>query len=250
MDAKFIYDESIYRQNDAERVLPKVFNIFQPNSVIDIGCGTGTWLSVAKNLGAKQVLGFDSSEYIEDFWQISADEYRVVDLSLPIAIPFKADICFCLEVAEHIHQDCAFTIVQNLINASDVILFSAAIPGQGGQNHINEQWPSYWEKIFKTFGYNGYDIIRPMIWEDNSVYFWYRQNILLFVKEEVKLNEFNPHQNIMSIVHPALFRSVKRQNIELQKAYRKIVWNPGFGVGIRIFLKSILGLFKKKNLGL
>jgi len=39
-----------------------------------------------------------------------------------------------------------------LVKAAPVVLFSAAIPLQGGTEHVNEQWQSYWAKLFAEHG--------------------------------------------------------------------------------------------------
>ena len=66
----------------------------------------------------------------------------------------------------------------------DVILFSAAVLGQGGTNHVNEQMPSYWAKKFLRLGYVGIDCIRPEVWENYKVQVWYRQNTLMYVNSK------------------------------------------------------------------
>jgi len=57
---------------------------------------------------------------------------------------YKIGVSGSLEVAEHLEPSSAGTIVQSLVSLSDVFLFSAAFPGQGRTNHINEQPHSYW----------------------------------------------------------------------------------------------------------
>jgi hypothetical protein len=63
-------------------------------------------------------------------------------------------------------------------------LFSAAIPGQGGTEHINEQPPRYWERQFERHGFHPVDAIRPIIWRDRRVEPWYRQNIFLYASAQ------------------------------------------------------------------
>ena len=87
----------------------------------------------------------------------------------------------CLETAEHIGFEHAAEVVSNCARHADVILFSAAIPGQGGLHHVNEQLPEYWQHLFDEIGYEVVDYLRPLIWNDARVPKWYRQNMLLFV---------------------------------------------------------------------
>ena len=91
------------------------------------------------------------------------------------------DLAICLEVAEHLTPAAGARLVKTLCSVAPVVLFSAAIPAQGGTNHINEQWQSHWADEFAAHGFDCFDPIRPEIWNDRDVFPWYRQNILLFV---------------------------------------------------------------------
>ena len=112
------------------------------------------------------------------------------------------DLVQTLEVAEHLDEASADTFVDSLARHGDTILFSAAIPGQGGTHHVNEQWPSYWAEKFARAGYTAYDVIRPRIWADPQVQVWYRQNMLLFARSRV----FEGAQPRLDLVHPDLWR--------------------------------------------
>jgi hypothetical protein len=90
---------------------------------------------------------------------------------------------------------------------SDQILFSAAIPGQGGSLHVNEQWPSYWIKLFSEHGYRCFDFIRPQIWTDRAIESWYRQNILFFSKRDIRLEPSQQNWLGADIAHPEIFMS-------------------------------------------
>jgi glycosyltransferase involved in cell wall biosynthesis len=76
--------------------------------------------------------------------------------------------------------------VDSLVRHASVVLFSAAIPDQGGTAHLNEQWPSYWAELFARRGYQAYDAIRPAVWDDQQVAWWYRQNILVFADAQAR----------------------------------------------------------------
>jgi len=116
-----------------------------------------------------------------------------------------------LEVAEHLSPEAASTFVKSLVSASDFILFSAAIPLQGGVRHLNEQWPDYWAGLFREQGYVVVDCVRQKIWNETSIPVWYRQNILMFVKEDqvsrLKMDRSDPvnHSMALSVVHPELY---------------------------------------------
>ena len=89
-----------------------------------------------------------------------------------------------MEVAEHLSPSRADSFVEDLTKLGDVILFSAAIVGQGGINHVNTQMQSYWAKKFLRLGYVGIDCIRPKVWENQQVAVWYRQNIFIYADSQ------------------------------------------------------------------
>ena len=86
------------------------------------------------------------------------------DLSQRITIDSKYDLACCLEVAEHLPPERAGSFVEDLTKLAPVVLFSAAIPGQGGDNHVNEMWQHHWARLFAKNGFRAVDYVRPMIW--------------------------------------------------------------------------------------
>jgi hypothetical protein len=173
-----------------------------------------------KKLGVPVVLGYDGHMKDLSLLEISRESFICQDLTEPIANPERFDIAICLEVAEHLPEESAKTLVDSICLLSDFILFSAAIPGQGGLHHLNEQWQEYWVEHFNVKGYKAIDYIRPRIWNDSNIQFWYKQNILLFAKKEkykelkiLKDNFFNPN-----LVHPDLY-AYKYQMDESQKKF-------------------------------
>lgn len=216
---KYIHTKETHNETAADLILPIVFEFFSPNSILDIGCGIGTWLSVAKKLGIKDLKGVDG-EYVdrELLGKYLIDkEFLSHDLTQPLDLERKFDLCLCLEVAEHLPESFSDTLVETLIKHSDSILFSAAIPGQGGQNHVNEQWPNYWSEKFLKHGYVFLDIIRPLIWDNANVDFWYKQNIILVVKDSHELTSKFPSSSL-SLVHPELYNT-KNKIFENRIAY-------------------------------
>jgi SAM-dependent methyltransferase len=167
----------------AEVILPILFRLLHPQSVVDVGCGTGSWLSVAKKLGITRVLGVDG-DYIERATlMIDQEEFMPANLAQPLFLPETFDLAMCLEVAEHLLSRSARDLVGTLARLSPMIFFSAAIPGQYAPGHINLQWPAYWEKLFADAGYLMLDPIRPLIWQDEHVAWYYRQNCFLFARQ-------------------------------------------------------------------
>jgi len=88
-------------------------------------------------------------------------------------------------VAEHLPSAAAETFVDNLVRHGRVILFSAAVPGQGGEQHVNEQPLEYWRAKFAARGYEVFDFMRPRVRNNRSVAFCYRYNMLLYAHSSV-----------------------------------------------------------------
>ena len=148
------YDEKFFRNlekgslQSAKEIVPLVVRFLQPASVVDVGCGTGAWLSVFKEQGIRDILGVDGDYVNLDSMFIPKEAFQPHDLTRPLKINRKFDLVVSLEVAEHLPSNCAETFVESLTGLGSVVIFSAAIPYQGGQNHVNEQWQDYWKKLF------------------------------------------------------------------------------------------------------
>ena len=202
----------------ARRILAIVGRLVEVGSAVDLGCGTGTWLSVAKERGATEVLGFEGHWLRDDAVDDPAITIIRQDLEAPVRIERRFDLAISLEVAEHLGPARAESFVEDLCRASDVVLFAAAVPGAGGKGHINEQWQSYWAEKFAARGYVAVDAIRPEIWDDPAIPYWYRQDAILYLAPAAaaKLSaSITPVANLKSLdsVHPELYLQVdiKRQ---------------------------------------
>jgi hypothetical protein len=195
----------------AEVVIPVVHEIFGPTSVLDVGCCLGSWLKIWQKTGVEDIYGLDGEEAISDKLVIPAEKFERMDLRSPFNLGRRFSLVQSLEVAEHLPEGSAVGFIQSLTRHADVVLFSAAIPGQGGYRHLNEQWPSYWAAIFKSFHFLAADVIRPRIWNDPRILVWYRQNMLAFIHEsraaqlESHLSSLRPTFNAFNLVHPELF---------------------------------------------
>jgi hypothetical protein len=75
------------------------------------------------------------------------------DLTEALFAHRRFDLALCCQVAEHIDGKFADHIVHVITDLSDVVYWSAARPGAGGQHHVNEQWPPYWHELFERRGY-------------------------------------------------------------------------------------------------
>lgn len=250
MEEKKYYGKEFYNllQNgsyiSAKKVLPVVQNLFHPSSVLDLGCGVGYWIKVWKDeLNVEDVLGIEGSYVTEDMFFLKKKYLQNEDLKLPLQLNRKYDLVMSLEVAEHIEEKHADTFIQNLVNAGDIILFSAAIIGQIGTYHVNEQMPEYWAKKFAKHDFVVVDFIRPLIWNDNEIDYWYRQNILLFIKND-KLKEYPQLKfaaeatkpDYLTRIHPEKYFAYVDEANSLQTL-------PGF---IRHYLYKIKKQVKKK----
>lgn len=230
----------------AKEVIPLICKHINPSSVLDIGCGLGAWLKIWKEAGVRKILGIDGSHININNLLIEKEEFECLDLNKGFSIESKFDLVTCLEVAEHLRPKSSKALVDSLCKSGDIILFSAAIPGQEGTLHLNEQYPNYWINLFSENNFEVYDSLRNEIWDNNLISFWYRQNILFFINKNVK-SQFPSitiqYKKVNAIVHPVL---LEHKEIRL-KEYTKILKNP-FTANyyfIRRYLKKIISFFKK-----
>ena len=122
--------------------------------ILDVGCGPGIYVN------ALQKMGFPADGIDPD----PKSPYEKIDVFSDNFLSFLAsrcfpensfpyDICLCLEVAEHLPADKADLFTQRLVQVAPTIIFSAAMPGQGGHGHINCQPKEYWEEKFARLNY-------------------------------------------------------------------------------------------------
>lgn len=204
-------------RRSAREVVPLVLELIQPEHVIDVGCGVGTWLSVFTELGVEDILGLDGDHVDRKMLEIPKERFVAFDLRKPLRLSRQFDLVVSLEVAEHLPKECAESFVDSLARLGPVILFSAAIPLQGGINHLNEQWPDYWVEHFEQKGYEVIDSIRKRIWQNDKVEWWYAQNILMFAKRDylernllLKSEWENTIPSQLSVVHPRKYLDMVR----------------------------------------
>ena len=207
------YNATFYSQHfegmtrSAKEVLDLLYKLYQPASVIDVGCGRGAWLAVAESLGSTKLKGIDGHWVKKEDLISSNIDFGPVDFEKAIPeIGEKYELCISLEVAEHISEGNARQYIDTLCKASDIVLFSAAITHQGGAHHVNEQWQSYWIDLFNSNGYECFDLFRATLWNNKSVEWWYRQNIFLFVHPRnrfLNLEVLRASQKpVMDVAHP------------------------------------------------
>jgi SAM-dependent methyltransferase len=199
-----VYDEAFFAGQveqclqSARAVVRVVHRLFTPRSVVDVGCGLGAWLHAFSEMGVNEVCGIDGDYVNRRNLLIPPAKFISQDLGRPFEIPGRYDLAMCLEVAEHLSAQAGARLVQALSQAAPLVMFSAAVPGQGGLHHINEQWPAYWRALFTAEGFRLFDPIRPLIRDEASVRWWYRQNLLLFASPE----GVSAHQRLRREVMP------------------------------------------------
>ena len=216
-----LYDESFYENQvdtsvESARIYLKfLWQFFQPISVLDVGCGRGTWLKACHELGSKTLFGFDGN-WNSHSSMIDPDiNFRSIDLNKPFSVQEKVDIAITLEVAEHLEPSTASQFIKCMTDVSDVVLFSAAYTKQGGTNHINEQPHTYWALLFYEHDFVPFDMFRPQFWGNENVCFWYRQNTFLYVRKDstpyrqIKAHGFTEMVSIsfMNCIHPVLYEA-------------------------------------------
>lgn len=183
---EFFEELSAGSDRSARVVVPIICDLVHPSSVLDVGCGRGMWLQQFRRRGVERILGCDGSYITEEALLISGSEFIAVDLENPLPAMASFDLALCLEVVEHLSPAAGKRLVQTLTSLAPAILFSAAVPDQGGTNHVNEQWPEYWAREFAASHFVVVDILRPLLRDNRSVAIHYRQNLLLFCSETWK----------------------------------------------------------------
>jgi SAM-dependent methyltransferase len=180
------YSHDFYDYIDAgsRRSARAVARLLKPEirigSLLDVGAGHGAWAAEWLAAGVKQVLAVDGDYVQRDQLAIPAGNFMAHDLATPLDLKRHFDLVQTLEVAEHLPAAKADLFVDNLARHGDVILFSAAVPHQGGEHHVNEQPPQYWRAKFAERGFAVFDFVRPALAQAEGVMPWYRFNTYLY----------------------------------------------------------------------
>jgi SAM-dependent methyltransferase len=240
MTVKYVHEDFTHNLQSPNIIVSYLVEQFKPRSVVDIGCGLGTFLRVFKELGIKDVVGVDGDWVDRGKLFIDADEFRKADLEAPIHLDRVFDLVLCLEVAEHLSEGSADTIVDSLTRLGKTIIFSAATLRQGGQNHINEQPFSYWKAKFEARGYTIVDLFRPVFWNEEKVQWWYKQNMFLVVHHSIDKGQFQQKEFTSGnlLIHPDLYyerlEEYDRKCAELHKL------RTGDGGNINLYIGLLL----------
>ncbi len=187
--------------------LPLIFQNAWPASVLDVGCGTGTWLKVVLENGIKDVMGLDGVAVNKEKLLVPVGYVRVQDLTQPWQLDRRFDAVLCLEVAEHLDAQHSDTLIQSVTAHADVVVFSAAIPGQSGQHHVNCQWPAFWQTLFNAKGFACDDAVRWRLWNERFVEPWYRQNLFIARRDPMTAGR---EPRLPAVIHPEMLPTLMR----------------------------------------
>ena len=226
----FYFEMAKFSSSSAKFIVPLLLENYKVNSVVDFGCGDGQFISEFLKNGLDEVVGIEGS-WIRDVIDLSTAPWlKIADLSLIQEFNKKFDLAICLEVAEHLESEYASNLITTLTNASDLVFFSAAIPGQSGTNHVNLQYPDYWASLFWERGFVLVWDPRKILWANKNVAPWYQQNCLLFAKSDSgEAQKIEPalfrHPDIFPELQTNLYKAKKlpkRIQNRLSKNFRKI----------------------------
>jgi SAM-dependent methyltransferase len=255
-EIKYVHEELIHTLTSPQKIVPEVTRLLQPKSVLDVGCGIGTFLAVFAKSGIADYAGVDGYWVAEDKLLIGKEHFRAIDLEKEFDLGRSFDLVVCLEVAEHVSESASDPFVQSLVNHGKTILFSAAIRNQGGQNHVNEQNFDYWQRKFKRHGYYFYDVLRPLFWNAGDVQWWYKQNMFLVVHESAPLPpdiagrrlpdnaNTQAHPDLVEFYHQLYLQEAEKTR-QLKAELKAVVWGDKKPVFyIRGLLKTVRNLFR------
>jgi SAM-dependent methyltransferase len=224
--------ESVERGSEASarEILPLILDLVRPRSVVDVGCGDGSWLRVLAEQGVDDLLGLDGPWITRSALKIPEQSFDTIDLRQPFRLPRHFDMAISLEVAEHLPPEAAVDLVEHLTALAPVVLFSAAIPHQGGTEHVNEQWADHWATLFGRSGYAVLDVVRPAFWIHDGVEPWYAQNTFLYASPEALAGNDRLAQKAAEglsmpwrVVHPVLLeRAVSVDHLTLRDHLRAL----------------------------
>ena len=227
-----LYDQKFYnRQIDgslksAKEYIRYLSDLFNFKSVIDFGCGRGTWLKGFEDVGVNRLVGLDGSWNNQENMLSQKIIFKQTDLNKEIKIDEKFDLALSLEVAEHLQPSSSKLFIKSITSSSDLIMFGAAFLAQPGTNHINTRLHSFWAHIFSEYSFKVYDIFRPKFCGNNKIMPWYQQNTFLYVRggskyeEDLYAKNFYPIENInfLDLIHPWLYGHYLNQYLSIKNS--------------------------------
>ena len=188
-----IYDKRFFENTlklegpSARAFVRIIIKHFKPRSVIDVGSGIGIYLKEFEKQDI-EILGFDGAPDAVKH-SLVGDKIHLHDLSKPLELNRRFDLCLCVEVAEHLPKTSANTLINSLVRLSDTHIFTAATPGQGDLSigHINEQPHAHWKAKFREHSFAYISKLTEELREEmikEKVVWWVTKNLMLFQKDE------------------------------------------------------------------
>jgi SAM-dependent methyltransferase len=187
----YVYSSEYFKRDvedaavsSAPHISSSIARDYRPQSVIDVGCGTGALLEAIAKHGI-EVYGLEYADAAIEFCHRRKLNVQKFDLERsPVDIPRKFSVAVSMEVAEHLPASVSDRYVHLLTSLAPVVVFTAAVPGQGGLDHVNEQPPEYW---IAKFAAHGHELIPEVMerWKSEwrgggKVAGWYHGNLLVF----------------------------------------------------------------------
>lgn len=190
LDIDDIYDDEFHQmmtnpvwKRDAEQVVSILDKYLCPDSIIDLGCSVGLHCAAFAKRGVS-IHGVDGSEAALQNSVISNKLIEHHDLREEYRPQEKYDLCLCFEVAEHLHETHADTLVKSISNCSDKVAFTAASPGQGGRHHVNEQPAQFWDKKMRAHDFRRHTDLTTSIRSEIDVEktVWIPENLTIYMR--------------------------------------------------------------------
>ena len=180
-DTEFFAGRSETVTRSAAVVVPVLMRLFEPRSVLDVGCGQGEWVE-AFRAGGVDAYGVDiaAPDEAHYFRRDLTEPFKW--RPMPEDREWGFDLVLCLETGEHIPEESSSTLINTIAHAANhYVVFGAAVPGQAGKGHINCQPPEWWHQRFAAYGFEAQDLVRPHI-QHPDVSPWYRDNTYALVR--------------------------------------------------------------------
>jgi len=169
-------------------VCEAILEVFQPQSIIDIGCAIGQFIGEFQARGI-EAAGIEGSTNALPYINPSIKVF-IHDLRKPWPYVKRYGLALSFEVAEHIEPEYTAEYLNTLCLLSDRILITAALPGQKGKFHVNCQSIDYWIQCFKNKGYLHKPEYEDKIkrhwvpWANTKAMELYYRNLLYFEREK------------------------------------------------------------------
>jgi len=169
----------------ASAMAASIVRDLRPSTLVDVGCGTGALMLEFARRGVS-VFGLEHSEAGIARCRERGLEVSHFDIAHDYAkTEWRADLAISTEVAEHLPAPVADRFLDLLCSLADTILMTAATPGQGGTDHVNEQPHEYWIQRMEGRGFNLDRLVTTRWreeWNAAHVAECFAQNVMLFRK--------------------------------------------------------------------